>query len=90
LTLITCYSEHFQWWKRPSTVAAVFVLLAVIIGLWDSYATSERDQLQNSLNTRSTERDQLQTSYNTPTKERDQLQISYNTLTKRETSYRVV
>uniref|UniRef100_A0A8C7JUU7 Fibronectin type-III domain-containing protein n=1 Tax=Oncorhynchus kisutch TaxID=8019 RepID=A0A8C7JUU7_ONCKI len=45
-------------------------------------ATSERDHLQNSLNTRTTERDQLQTSYNTPTKERDQLQTSYNTPTK--------
>ncbi|XP_070999525.1 CD209 antigen-like protein E [Oncorhynchus clarkii lewisi] len=82
LVSTTFTTKHFQWWKRPSTVAAVFVLLAVIIGLWDSYATSARDQLQNSLNTRTTERDQLQTSYNTPTKERDQLQISYNTLTK--------
>uniref|UniRef100_A0A8K9US80 Fibronectin type-III domain-containing protein n=1 Tax=Oncorhynchus mykiss TaxID=8022 RepID=A0A8K9US80_ONCMY len=82
LVSTTLTTEHVQWWKRPSTVAAVFVLLAVIIGLWDSYATSERDQLQNSLTTRTTERDQLQTSYNTPTKERDQLQISYNTLTK--------
>ncbi|XP_070971762.1 fibronectin-like [Oncorhynchus clarkii lewisi] len=82
LVSTTFTTKHVQWWKRPSTVAAVFVLLAVIIGLWDSYATSERDQLQNSLNTRTTERDQLQTSYNTPTKERDQLQISYNTLTK--------
>uniref|UniRef100_A0A8C7W0F2 Fibronectin type-III domain-containing protein n=1 Tax=Oncorhynchus mykiss TaxID=8022 RepID=A0A8C7W0F2_ONCMY len=82
LVSTTFTTKHVQWWKRPSTVAAVFVLLAVIIGLWDSYATSERDQLQNSLTTRTTERDQLQTSYNTPTKERDQLQISYNTLTK--------
>uniref|UniRef100_A0A8C7VYF7 Fibronectin type-III domain-containing protein n=1 Tax=Oncorhynchus mykiss TaxID=8022 RepID=A0A8C7VYF7_ONCMY len=82
LVSTTLTTEHVQWWKRPSRVAAVFVLLAVIIGLWDSYATSERDQLQNSLTTRTTERDQLQTSYNTPTKERDQLQISYNTLTK--------
>uniref|UniRef100_A0A8C7K9R1 Fibronectin type-III domain-containing protein n=1 Tax=Oncorhynchus kisutch TaxID=8019 RepID=A0A8C7K9R1_ONCKI len=82
LVSTTLTTKHLQWWKRPSTVAAVFVLLAVIMGLWDSYATSERDQLQNSLNTRTTERDQLQTSYNTPTKERDQLQTSYNTPTK--------
>ncbi|XP_038856252.1 fibronectin-like isoform X1 [Salvelinus namaycush] len=27
---------HFQWWRRPSRVAAVCVLLAVIIGLLDS------------------------------------------------------
>uniref|UniRef100_A0AAZ3S8Z0 C-type lectin domain-containing protein n=1 Tax=Oncorhynchus tshawytscha TaxID=74940 RepID=A0AAZ3S8Z0_ONCTS len=46
LTLITCYSVHFQRWKRPSTVAAVCVLLAVIMGLRGSYATAERDQLQ--------------------------------------------
>ncbi|CAB1326969.1 unnamed protein product, partial [Coregonus sp. 'balchen'] len=58
-----------KWWKRPSRVAAVCVLLAVIIGLWDSYATLERDQLQNSLNTRTTERDQLQNSLNTRTME---------------------
>uniref|UniRef100_A0A8C7JRW9 Fibronectin type-III domain-containing protein n=1 Tax=Oncorhynchus kisutch TaxID=8019 RepID=A0A8C7JRW9_ONCKI len=82
LVSTTLTTKHLQWWKRPSTVAAVFVLLAVIMGLWDSYATSERDHLQNSLNTRTTERDQLQTSYNTPTKERDQLQTSYNTPTK--------
>uniref|UniRef100_A0A4W5RFE8 Uncharacterized protein n=1 Tax=Hucho hucho TaxID=62062 RepID=A0A4W5RFE8_9TELE len=50
---------HFQWWKRPSRVAAVCILLAVILGWLDSYA--ERDPLQNSLNTRTTERDQLQT-----------------------------
>ncbi|XP_029622469.1 oxidized low-density lipoprotein receptor 1 isoform X4 [Salmo trutta] len=72
---------HFQWWRRPSRVAAVCVLLAVIIGLWDSYATAERDQLQNSLNTMTTERDQLQNSLNTRTTERDQLQNSLNTRT---------
>ncbi|XP_038856249.1 fibronectin-like [Salvelinus namaycush] len=32
---------HFQWWKRPSRVAAVCVLLAVIIGLWDSWSCPE-------------------------------------------------
>ncbi|KAK6324545.1 hypothetical protein J4Q44_G00038870, partial [Coregonus suidteri] len=68
----TLTTVHFQWWKRPSRVAAVCVLLAVIIGLWVSYATVERDQLQNSLNTRTTERDQLQNSLNTRTTERDQ------------------
>ncbi|XP_071264265.1 receptor-type tyrosine-protein phosphatase H-like isoform X1 [Salvelinus alpinus] len=72
---------HFQWWKRPSRVAAVCVLLAVIIGLWDSYATAERDHLQNSLNTRTTARDQLQNSLNTRTTARDQLQNSLNTRT---------
>ncbi|CDQ87499.1 unnamed protein product [Oncorhynchus mykiss] len=77
LVSTTFTTKHVQWWKRPYRVAAVFVLLAVIIGLWDSYATSERDQLQNRLNTRTTERDQLQTSYNTRLRERpakDQLQ----------------
>ncbi|XP_029622459.1 fibronectin-like [Salmo trutta] len=43
LVSTTLTTIHFQWWKRPSRVAAVCVLLAVIIGLWDSYA--ERDQL---------------------------------------------
>uniref|UniRef100_A0A8C7W4R1 Uncharacterized protein n=1 Tax=Oncorhynchus mykiss TaxID=8022 RepID=A0A8C7W4R1_ONCMY len=95
LVSTTLTTEHVQWWKRPSRVAAVFVLLAVIIGLWDSYAaaerdqlqtiyntlTKERDQLQNSLNTRTTERDQLQNSLNTRTTERDQLQNSLNTRT---------
>ncbi|XP_042169249.1 fibronectin-like [Oncorhynchus tshawytscha] len=81
LVSTTLTTEHFQWWKRPSTVAAVFVLLAVIMGLWDSYATSERDQLQNSLNTRTTERDQLQNILNTRTTERDQLQNILNTRT---------
>ncbi|XP_042172301.1 fibronectin-like isoform X2 [Oncorhynchus tshawytscha] len=95
LVSTTLTTEHFQWWKRPSTVAAVFVLLAVIMGLRDSYAaaerdqlqtiyntlTKERDQLQNSLNTRTTERDQLQNSLNTRTTERDQLQNSLNTRT---------
>ncbi|XP_031675079.1 C-type lectin domain family 4 member E [Oncorhynchus kisutch] len=65
------------------------------MGLWDSYAaaerdqlqtiyntlTKERDQLQNSLNTRTTERDQLQNSLNTRTTDRDQLQNSLNTRT---------
>ncbi|XP_029605300.1 uncharacterized protein LOC115191642 isoform X1 [Salmo trutta] len=55
----TLNTVHFQWWKRPSRVAAVCVLLAVIPGLLEYYA--EIDQLQNSLNTRTTERDQLQT-----------------------------
>ncbi|XP_031673002.1 fibronectin isoform X1 [Oncorhynchus kisutch] len=95
LVSTTLTTEHFQWWKRPSTVAAVFVVLAVIMGLWDSYAaaerdqlqtiyntlTKERDQLQNSLNTRTTERDQLQNSLNTRTTDRDQLQNSLNTRT---------
>ncbi|CAB1326979.1 unnamed protein product, partial [Coregonus sp. 'balchen'] len=44
-------------------------------------ATVARDQLQNSLNTRTTERDQLQNSLNTRTTERDQLQNSLNTRT---------
>ncbi|XP_055766464.1 fibronectin-like isoform X4 [Salvelinus fontinalis] len=81
LVSTTLTTIHFQWWRRPSRVAAVCVLLAVIIGLWDSYATAERDQLQNSLNTRTTERDQLQNSLNTRTTERDQLQNSLNTRT---------
>ncbi|XP_071264260.1 receptor-type tyrosine-protein phosphatase H-like isoform X4 [Salvelinus alpinus] len=81
LVSTTLTTIHFQWWKRPSRVAAVCVLLAVIIGLLDSYATAERDQLQNSLNTRTTERDQLQNSLNTRTTERDQLQNSLNTST---------
>ncbi|XP_052372914.1 fibronectin-like [Oncorhynchus keta] len=81
LVSTTLTTVHFQWWKRTSRVAAVCVLLAVIIGLWDSYATAERDQLQNSLNTRTTERDQLQNSLNTRTTERDQLQNSLNTRT---------
>uniref|UniRef100_A0A4W5RS87 Uncharacterized protein n=1 Tax=Hucho hucho TaxID=62062 RepID=A0A4W5RS87_9TELE len=81
LVSTTLTTVHFQWGKRPSRVAAVCVLLALIIGLWDSYATAERDQLQNSLNTRTTERDQLQNSLNTRTTERDQLQNSLNTRT---------
>ncbi|KAK6324543.1 hypothetical protein J4Q44_G00038850, partial [Coregonus suidteri] len=36
LVSTTLTTVHFQWWKRPSRVAAVCVLLAVIIGLWDS------------------------------------------------------
>ncbi|XP_045567644.1 C-type lectin domain family 4 member M isoform X1 [Salmo salar] len=59
LVSTTLNTVHFQWWKRPSRVAAVCVLLAVILGLLESYA--EIDQLQNSLNTRTTERDQLKT-----------------------------
>ncbi|XP_045568247.1 uncharacterized protein isoform X5 [Salmo salar] len=76
LVSTTLTTIHFQWWKRPSSVAVVCVLLAVIIGLWDSYA--ERDRLQNSLNTRTTEKDQLQNSLNTWTKERDQPLNSLN------------
>ncbi|XP_071264252.1 receptor-type tyrosine-protein phosphatase H-like isoform X1 [Salvelinus alpinus] len=79
LVSTTLTTIHFQWWRRPSRVAAVCVLLAVIIGLLDSYATSERDQLQASYNTLTTERDQLQNSLNTRTTERDQLQNSLNT-----------
>ncbi|KAM9399007.1 receptor-type tyrosine-protein phosphatase H-like isoform 2-T2 [Salvelinus alpinus] len=58
LVSTTLTTIHFQWWKRPSRVAAVCVLLALIIDLLNFYA--ERNQLQNSLNTRTTERDQLQ------------------------------
>ncbi|XP_024000041.1 CD209 antigen-like protein E isoform X2 [Salvelinus sp. IW2-2015] len=87
-------SVHFQWWKRPSGVAAVclgllcVLLLAGIIGLSVYYGvighhdSTERDQLQTSYNNLTKVRDQLQTSYNTLTKERDQLQTSYDTLTK--------
>uniref|UniRef100_A0A4W5NML2 C-type lectin domain-containing protein n=1 Tax=Hucho hucho TaxID=62062 RepID=A0A4W5NML2_9TELE len=79
-------SVHFQWWKRPSGVAAVclgllcVLLLAGIIGLSvyngviGHHNSTERDQLQTSYNTLTKERDQLQTSYNTLTKERDQQQ----------------
>ncbi|XP_064859755.1 oxidized low-density lipoprotein receptor 1-like [Oncorhynchus nerka] len=96
-------SVHFQWWKRPSGVAAVclgllcVLLLAGIIGLSVYYGVighhyaTERDQLQASYNTLTKERDQLQTSYNNMTEERNQLQTSYNTLTKEsdqlQTSY---
>uniref|UniRef100_A0A673ZQ93 C-type lectin domain-containing protein n=1 Tax=Salmo trutta TaxID=8032 RepID=A0A673ZQ93_SALTR len=96
-------SVHFQWWKRPSGVAAVclgllcVLLLAGIIGLSvyygviDHHNSTERDQQQDSNSLLTKERDQLQTSYNTLTKERDQLQSSYNTLTKErdqlQTSY---
>ncbi|XP_045073774.1 fibronectin-like [Coregonus clupeaformis] len=69
LVSTTLTTVHFQWWERPFGVAAVCVLLAVIIGLWVSYATAKRDQL----NTRTTERDQLQNILNTRTTERDQL-----------------
>ncbi|CAB1327005.1 unnamed protein product [Coregonus sp. 'balchen'] len=96
-------SANFQWWKRPSGVAAVclgllcVLLLAGIIGLSVYYGvighhdSTERNQLQTRYNNLTKERDQLQTSYNTLTKERDQLQTSYNTLTKErdqlQTSY---
>uniref|UniRef100_A0AAZ3SU49 C-type lectin domain-containing protein n=3 Tax=Oncorhynchus tshawytscha TaxID=74940 RepID=A0AAZ3SU49_ONCTS len=96
-------SVHFQWWKRPSGVAAVclgllcVLLLAGIIGLsvdygvTDHHNSTEREQLQTSYNKLTKERDQLQTSYNNLTKERDQLQTSYNILTKErgqlQTSY---
>ncbi|CDQ95285.1 unnamed protein product [Oncorhynchus mykiss] len=81
-------SVHFQWWKRPSGIAAVclgllcVLLLAGIIGLAVYYGVIGHHY--------STERDQLQASYNNMTEERNQLQTSYNTLTKRETSYRPV
>nr|XP_029510573.1 CD209 antigen-like protein C [Oncorhynchus nerka] len=87
-------SVNFQWWKRPSGVAAVclgllcVLLLAGIIGLFVYYGvighhtSTVRDQLQTRYNNLTKERDQLQTSYNNLTKERDQLQTSYNTLTK--------
>ncbi|XP_042170695.1 C-type lectin domain family 4 member M-like isoform X1 [Oncorhynchus tshawytscha] len=87
-------SVHFQWWKRPSGVAAVclgllcVLLLAGIIGLAVYYGvighhySTERDQLQASYNTLTKERDQLQTSYTNMTEESTQLQTSYNTLTK--------
>ncbi|XP_064816834.1 C-type lectin domain family 4 member M-like isoform X2 [Oncorhynchus masou masou] len=79
-------SVHFQWWKRPSGVAAVclgllcVLLLAGIIGLSVYYGvigdhdSTEKDQLQTRYNNLTKERDQLQTSYNNLTKERDQLQ----------------
>ncbi|KAJ7983374.1 hypothetical protein DPEC_G00379540 [Dallia pectoralis] len=44
--------------------------------------TKEKDQLQSSLSTMTTERDQLQNSLNTMTTERDQLQQILNTNTK--------
>ncbi|XP_036789829.1 C-type lectin domain family 4 member M-like [Oncorhynchus mykiss] len=96
-------SVHFQWWKRPSGIAAVclgllcVLLLAGIIGLSVYYGvighhySTERDQLQASYNNMTEERNQLQTSYNTLTKERDQLQTSYNNMTEErnqlQTSY---
>ncbi|XP_045573597.1 asialoglycoprotein receptor 2-like isoform X2 [Salmo salar] len=88
------HSVHFQWWKRPSGVAAVclgllcVLLLAGIIGLSVQYSnvsknsSAERDQLQTSYNNLTKERDQLQTNYNNLTKERDQIKTSYNNLTK--------
>ncbi|XP_045572325.1 uncharacterized protein isoform X4 [Salmo salar] len=88
------FSANFQWWKRPSGVAAVclgllcVLLLAGIIGLSvyynriiGHYYSAERFQT-SSLNNLTKERDQLKTSYNTLTKERDELQTRYNTLTK--------
>ncbi|XP_052372853.1 CD209 antigen-like isoform X1 [Oncorhynchus keta] len=97
------FSANFQWWKRPSGVAAVclgllcVLLLAGIIGLSvyytrviGHYYSAERFQT-SSLNNLTKERDQLKTSYTTPTKERNQLKTSYNTLTKErnqlQTSY---
>ncbi|XP_071264244.1 fibronectin-like isoform X4 [Salvelinus alpinus] len=41
LVSTTLTTVHFQWWRRPSRVAAVCVLLAVIIGLWDSWSCPE-------------------------------------------------
>uniref|UniRef100_A0A4W5Q7E2 C-type lectin domain-containing protein n=1 Tax=Hucho hucho TaxID=62062 RepID=A0A4W5Q7E2_9TELE len=64
---------HFQWWKRPSGVAAVclgllcVLLLAGIIGLSVYY------KLQTSSNTLTIERDQLQ-------KERDDLMRKFSNL----------
>ncbi|KAK6324549.1 hypothetical protein J4Q44_G00038910, partial [Coregonus suidteri] len=46
LVSTTLTTVHFQWWKRPSRVAAVCVLLAVIIGLGHS---NERDKLNTRL-----------------------------------------
>ncbi|XP_031670534.1 C-type lectin domain family 4 member K-like [Oncorhynchus kisutch] len=97
------FSANFQWWKRPSGVAAVclgllcVLLLAGIIGLSvyytrviGHYCSAERFQT-SSLNNLTKERDQLKTSYTTPTKERNQLKTSYSTLTKErnqlQTSY---
>ncbi|XP_045076526.1 C-type lectin domain family 10 member A-like, partial [Coregonus clupeaformis] len=84
------FSANFQWWKRPSGVAAVclgllcVLLLAGIMGL-SVYCkfrrTTERDQLQNSLNTRTKERDQLQNSLTTRTKDRDQQKDRLNVMT---------
>ncbi|KAM9398912.1 uncharacterized protein ACWYII_031336 isoform 2-T4 [Salvelinus alpinus] len=96
-------SVHFQWWKRPSGIAAVclgllcVLLLAGTIGLSVYYGvighhySTERDQLQASYNTLTKERDQLQTSCNNMTEERNQLQTSYNNMTEErnqlQTSY---
>ncbi|CDQ94827.1 unnamed protein product [Oncorhynchus mykiss] len=97
------FSANFQWWKRPSGVAAVclgllcVLLLAGIIGLSvyytrviGHYYSAERFQT-SSLNNLTKERDQLKTSYTTPTKETNQLKTSYNSLTKKrnqlQTSY---
>ncbi|XP_029622373.1 C-type lectin domain family 7 member A-like [Salmo trutta] len=79
-------SVHFQWWKRPSGVAAVClgllcVLLsagikglAVYYGVIGHHDSTERDQLQASYSLLTNERDQLQASYNNMTEERNQLQ----------------
>uniref|UniRef100_A0A6Q2WSY8 C-type lectin domain-containing protein n=1 Tax=Esox lucius TaxID=8010 RepID=A0A6Q2WSY8_ESOLU len=87
-------SVCYQWWKRPSGVAAVclgllcVLLLARIIGLSVHYGVighqyfTERDKLQTSYNNLTEERDQLQIKYKTLTEERDQLQIRYKTLTE--------
>uniref|UniRef100_A0A8C7J2U7 C-type lectin domain-containing protein n=1 Tax=Oncorhynchus kisutch TaxID=8019 RepID=A0A8C7J2U7_ONCKI len=96
------FSANFQWWKRPSGVAAVclgllcVLLLAGIIGLSvyygviDHHYSTERDQ-QTSYSLLTKEGDLQPTSYNNLTKERDELQTSYNTLTKErdelQTSY---
>ncbi|KAM9391026.1 uncharacterized protein ACWYII_034198 isoform 1-T1 [Salvelinus alpinus] len=95
-------SVHFQWWKRPSGVAAVClgllcvlllagIILSVYYGVIGHHASTERGQLQTSYNNLTKARDQLQISYNTLTKARDQLQTSSNTLTEErdqlQTSY---
>uniref|UniRef100_A0A673YA16 C-type lectin domain-containing protein n=1 Tax=Salmo trutta TaxID=8032 RepID=A0A673YA16_SALTR len=82
-------SVHFQWWKRPSGVAAVCLgLLCVILsagikglavyykfnGVIGHHDSTERDQLQASYSLLTNERDQLQASYNNMTEERNQLQ----------------
>ncbi|XP_029604806.1 CD209 antigen-like protein C [Salmo trutta] len=88
------HSVHFQWWKRPSGVAAVclgllcVLLLAGIVGLSVQYSnvsknsSAERDQHQTSYNNLTKERDQLRTSYNNLTKERDQLQTERGFLSR--------
>uniref|UniRef100_A0A8C7MJT8 C-type lectin domain-containing protein n=1 Tax=Oncorhynchus kisutch TaxID=8019 RepID=A0A8C7MJT8_ONCKI len=87
------FSANFQWWKRPSGVAAVclgllcVLLLAGILGLFvyygviDHHYSTERDQ-QTSYSLLTKEGDQQPNSYHNLTKEEDHLQTSYNTLTK--------